>query len=119
MSGYPDSHLDSTRGLGKTGLRKFLILAIPLFLAAAWLLYFWSITGVHTIHEKYSNGTTRATGYARRIGVESYKKHGHWVTYHENGEKESEGFYDRGEKTGEWLYWDVSGRKVAIEGNGH
>ncbi len=113
MPGYPDSHLDASPGLGTTSLRKLLFVAIPLFLSATWLIYFWSITGVHTIHEKYPNGKTKAAGYARRSGIESYKKHGHWVTYHENGQKESEGYYDVGQQTGEWTYWDEGGKKVA------
>lgn len=112
MPGYPDSHLNPAPGRGPSPRMQAVFVAIPVILAAAWLIYFWSITGVHTVIEKYPNGQVRAEGYARRSGVENYKRHGHWVTYHENGKKESEGFYERGEKTGAWSYWDSNGQSI-------
>jgi len=35
--------------------------------------------------------------------------HGHWTTWHENGQKKSEGEYEKGSREGRWTYWNEDG----------
>lgn len=76
----------------------------------AWFLYLWSVSGVLTSVEKYPKGAVKAEGYLKRVAGGEYKRHGAWVTYHENGKIASQGGYDLGKKVGEWKYWDMEGR---------
>lgn len=120
MPGYPDSHLTASRFGPKSRAGRFFFVLIPIILVAGWLSYAWFITGVFPVTEKYPSGAMKAQGYVRRAGVEAYKRQGHWVTFHEHGQKESEGDYDRGEKKGDWHYWDEQGRpREARPGSNH
>jgi hypothetical protein len=113
VSGYPDSHLSAPRWAPASRMARLVLAAIPLVLAALWLCYYWSIMAVFPATEKYPGGRIKSQGYVRRAGVEEYKRHGHWVTYHENGQKASEGDYQCGMKSAQWRYWDENGREVA------
>jgi hypothetical protein len=109
-SGYPDSHLATHPSLaGRPRLRRMLVLA-PFVMLLAWFGYAWFVSGVVAVKEKYPGGTIKTEGYIRRVWLNEYKRHGHWVTYHANGQKESEGNYKHGEKVGTWSYWDDDGR---------
>ena len=113
MSGYPDSHLNSgARGSG-VGVRRLLLVAAPVIAVAVWVYYLWFISGVIPATDKFQSGRLKSEGFVQRAGGEGYLRQGHWVTYHENGQKESEGEYTRGAKTGEWMYWDSKGKRVA------
>lgn len=115
MPGYPDSHLNPSRVGPKSRRVRLLLAAIPIIVAVGWLCYFWFIMGVFPATEKYPSGQIKSSGYVRRAGVEAYKRHGHWVTYHANGRRSSEGEYVNGEKTGDWHYWDENGREMRAE----
>ena len=53
----------------------------------------------------YKNGTLRATGQ-----IESDCRSGHWITYYQNGQKESEGVYDKKyREVGKWEYYFENG----------
>jgi len=45
--------------------------------------------------EKYPNGITKFQGFYR-FGL----RHGHWMSFYDNGEKWSETFYDKGKRQG-------------------
>ncbi len=40
------------------------------------------------------------------------KRHGKWVLWYRNGQKQLEGAYEKGEKTGNWEKWAENGVKV-------
>ena len=109
MPGYPDSHLGDSRNIRSKWVRRLLV-AAPLILAALWIYLYWFSTNVFPVTEDYPGGQLKYAGYVRRIGLETYKRHGHWVTYHPNGKQASDGFYESGRKVGEWKYWDSEGR---------
>jgi len=89
-----------------------LIAAIPLLVLAAWFTYLWSISGVLPAVEKYPNGRLKSAGYVKRVGLADYRRHGRWITYHSNGQKQSEGLYELGEQKGTWTYWDEKGARL-------
>ena len=39
-------------------------------------------------------------------------RHGKWVFWYENGQKEREGSYKNGERTGLWIEWDQDGEET-------
>ena len=50
------------------------------------------------------------------IGVEAKGlEQGHWIYYHNNGAKWTEGDYQDGKKVGVWKVWYEDGRKLAQE----
>ena len=110
MPGYPDSHLGDSRG--PASLRRILVLA-PIVIAVLWIGFYWFTTRVFPISELWPDGKVKFAGYVRRTGIESYKRHGHWIFNHPNGRKAAEGYYELGEKTGEWRYWDAAGKPTS------
>lgn len=76
---------------------------------AAFFSYLWFVSGVVPVQHRYPTGELKSVGYVKRHGWRSYLRHGHWLTYHRNGVKASEGSYRGGEKLGEWRYWDEEG----------
>lgn len=65
------------------------------------------------LHEKvvdeYPNGIPTKVEYYKWIGDrEELVKH---IRYYSNGEKQEEGFYTKGEKSGKWTYWYENGNK--------
>lgn len=60
---------------------------------------------------KYFNGTIRATGSYVLIEGEMIC-HGDFVFYYENGNKESEGSFKEGYKTGEWRRYMKDGTEL-------
>lgn len=109
-AGFPDSHLN--RGGRRSALRRWAILGVPLAVVFGWFGYLWSVSGVLPATEKYPDGKVKSLGYVKRDGWQVYRRHGHWVTYHPNGQKASEGVYEMGEKKPTWLYWDEAGREI-------
>ena len=98
------------------GRRKRLVpILIPVLVLAAWFLYMWAVSGIITKVEKYPDGNVKAEGYLKRVGLGEYRPHGHWVTYHENGKKASDGYFDLGEKTGDWTHLKDDGSVERIE----
>jgi antitoxin component YwqK of YwqJK toxin-antitoxin module len=95
-------------------MRNLLLGLIPLAAVVGWFVYLWATSGVLARVEKYPGGAVRAEGYLQRVGIGVYRRHGHWVTFHENGQKASEGLYEKGEKTGQWRYWDEDGRETSV-----
>jgi hypothetical protein len=90
--------------------------AIPFLVLAAWFSYVWFVSGVlPSVEKDPKTGRVTAKGYVKRAGWGDYRRHGHWVTFHPNGQKESEGMYERGTKLGEWDYWDETGRAVTAQ----
>lgn len=96
-------------------LTRFAVAAIPLVIIIFFFTYLWWVSGVLPHVERFANGKPRVTGYVKRDGV-TYHRTGRWVTFHANGQKASEGFYDRDVKTpGTWQYWDDAGRELPAE----
>ncbi|GMU35185.1 MAG: hypothetical protein HS101_01550 [Planctomycetia bacterium] len=109
-SAYPDSHLAKSGRLGTGSPKtKLLLSLVPLTVLALWFAYMWFVSGVIPAQEKYSSGAIKAEGYLKRENLGEYVRHGHWITYFENGAKSGEGSYDMGAKTGKWTYWDELG----------
>ncbi len=103
----------STDG-GSTRRIPRIAVVIPVLALVTWFSYIWFICGVlPSVEKDPKSGRVTAEGYVKRIGWGEYRRHGHWVTYHENGQKASEGAYRLGEKEGEWLCWDKSGRPMS------
>lgn len=101
----------STGSPHKKDIRKHLVVTIPFVVLILWFSYLWFVSGVLPSVQKYDNGDPKAIGYVKREGLATYRKTGHWVTYHPNGEKASEGEYENGEKVpGTWKYWDAAGQ---------
>jgi len=92
--------------------RRYLLAALPLLAAVGFLCYLWLISGVLPLREHHANGKIKTEGYVKRFGFGVYHRQGHWVTYHPNGGKASEGFYENGKKVGPWTYWDEDGREL-------
>ena len=91
-------------------------IVVPFLVLAAWFSYVWFVSGVlPSVEKDPKSGRVTAEGYVKRVGWGDYRRHGHWVTYHPNGQKESEGMFERGAKTGEWKYWDETGRAVSAQ----
>jgi hypothetical protein len=44
-----------------------------------------------------------------RFAEEKGQRTGHWITWHANGQKHSEGAYDAGRREGSWTFWRVDG----------
>lgn len=110
VSAYADSHLSKSTRLGNgSPTTKLLFSLLPLTVLALWFAYMWFVSGVIPGKEKYGNGAIKAEGYLKRESLGEYVRHGHWVTYFENGAKSGEGSYDMGAKTGKWTYWDEAG----------
>jgi len=80
----------------------------------AWFGYIWWISGVMPYEERFEGpgSQIKCAGFLKRTGLNDYKRHGLWTTYHRNGEKESQGHYDRGHQTGLWTYFDEKGHVV-------
>lgn len=51
----------------------------------------------------YSNGQVKQEGT-----YQDGKLHGSWVSYNEDGTKQSMGKYENGQKTGKWFFWTGS-----------
>ncbi|HKQ48639.1 MAG TPA: hypothetical protein VJZ71_11260 [Phycisphaerae bacterium] len=89
-------------------------IAIPFLVLTAWFSYVWFVSGVlPSVEKDPKTGRVTAEGYVKRVGWGDYRRHGHWVTYHANGQKASEGMYEDGVKVGEWRSWDEYGRALA------
>ncbi|MCB9862322.1 MAG: hypothetical protein H6820_03110 [Phycisphaerales bacterium] len=112
------SHLSETDAVGSASqsprsnaIRKHLIITIPFIVLILWFSYLWFVSGVLPSVQKYDNGDPKELGYVKRSGLATYRRAGHWVTYHPNGQKASEGEYENGEKVaGTWKYWDAAGQ---------
>ena len=80
----------------------------------AWFGYIWWISGVMPYEERFEGpgSQIKCAGFLRRSGLNDYKRHGLWTTYHRNGEKESQGHYDHGHQTGLWTFFDEKGHVV-------
>jgi hypothetical protein len=105
----PSANHASVPDAAKTspGKSKRIVLGIiPLFVLALWFCYLWFVSGVLTSEEKYPGGATKARGYVKRSHFFDYKRHGAWTTFYPNGEVESRGRYEMGEKVGSWEHWD-------------
>ena len=100
-------------------LKKCLVGAIPVLVLILYLWYLWFVSGVLPVVENYPNRQIKTEGYVKRAGFGDYRRQGHWVTYHANGQKASQGFYEAGEKISPWTYWDEDGRELPIEPDGH
>ncbi|HWL92928.1 MAG TPA: hypothetical protein VNT79_05295 [Phycisphaerae bacterium] len=88
---------------------KYALAGVVVLLVVLFLSYLWWVSRVLPHIEKFPNGQVKATGYVKREGGK-YVRTGHWVTFHENGQKASEGRYDGGRKVpGTWQYWDAAG----------
>ena len=88
-------------------------IVIPFLVLAVWFSYVWFVSGVlPSVEKDPKTGRVTAEGYVKRAGWGDYRRHGHWVTFHPNGQKGSEGMYERGVKTGEWKYWDEIGKPM-------
>ncbi|MCG8404667.1 MAG: hypothetical protein MI923_05655 [Phycisphaerales bacterium] len=92
--------------------KRYIVAAIPVLVLVAFLGYLWFVTGVLPSEELYPDGSQKAIGYVKRDGLTAYRRHGHWATYHQNGQMASDGFYENGEKTGIWKYWDEHGNEL-------
>lgn len=92
---------------------KYIVAAIPVLAVFVFFAYLWFVSRVLPSEEHHPDGKIKAVGYVKRFGFTTYLKHGHWVTYHRNEQKASEGFYESGMKTGAWTYWDEDGNKLA------
>lgn len=104
------SPLDDAAG-PKRDIRKHLVITIPFIVLVVWFGYLWFVSGVLPSVTKYDNGQPKWLGYVKREGLVTYKRTGHWVTYHPNGQKASEGEYEHGERVeGTWKYWDAAGQ---------
>lgn len=57
----------------------------------------------------HDNGKVSQEGFYK-----DEKVHGLWVSYNEKGLKTSEGTYDKGIKTGKWLFWVDNNLKEII-----
>lgn len=96
---------------GKRDIRKYAVVAIPFIVLIAWFGYLWFVSGVLPSVQKYDDGKPKELGYVKRFGLATYRRTGHWETYHPNGQKASEGEYKEGEKVpGTWKYWDAAGQ---------
>jgi hypothetical protein len=105
----------STASRAPRRLPKWAIV-IPFFVLTAWFSYVWFVSGVlPSVEKDPKTGRVTAEGYVKRAGWGDYRRHGHWVTFHPNGQKASEGMYERGVKVGDWRFWDESGRDVISE----
>ena len=100
---------------GRGVLKKYLVGAIPLLVLIVFLSYLWFVSGVLPVVENYPKGQIKTEGYVKRAGFGEYRRQGHWVTYHANGQKASEGSYEAGEKISPWTYWDEAGRELPDE----
>ena len=96
-------------------LKKLLVGAIPVLVLIVFLSYLWFVSGVLPVVENYPKGQIKTEGYVKRAGFGEYRQQGHWVTYHANGQKASEGFYEAGEKINPWTYWDEDGGELSAE----
>lgn len=96
-------------------IKKWAVVGIPLLVVGAYFGYLWFVSGVLPSREFYPNGEKKALGYVRRHGFAAYRRTGHWVTFHRNGRKASEGFYENGKKVGAWSYWDERGEPLSGE----
>lgn len=61
------------------------------------------------IVEKYANGNPQFEYYQNEKG----EKHGHYISYFENGNKRSEGEYNNGIQINKWTYWHESGNLLS------
>ena len=104
---------------GPSLLKKCLVGTIPVLVLALYLSYLWFVSGVLPFVENYPRGQIKTEGYVKRTGFGDYRRQGHWVTYHANGQKASQGFYEAGEKISPWTYWDEDGREFPTEPAGH
>lgn len=100
---------------GRSVLKKCLVGAIPVFVLIVFLAYLWFVSGVLPVVENYSDGQIKTEGYVKRVKFGEYLRQGHWVRYHANGQKSSEGFYEAGDKVDPWTYWDEDGRELPDE----
>lgn len=48
----------------------------------------------------YDNGAVKQSGFYK-----DGKLHGSWVSYNQDGTKQSMGEYENGQKTGKWFFW--------------
>ncbi|HPF38837.1 MAG TPA: hypothetical protein P5081_18460 [Phycisphaerae bacterium] len=97
----------------KPDIRKHLVITIPFIVLIVWFGWLWFVSGVLPSVQKYDNGAFKEKGLVKREGLATYRRTGHWETYHPNGVKASEGLYERGEKlAGKWMYWDAMGNAV-------
>jgi hypothetical protein len=104
-----------------TGPKKFLVAMIPVAALGGWLYYLWFVSAVLPSVEKYSDQSIKAEGYVERVRLGEYRRTGHWVTFHPNGKKESEGRYAEGKMIGTWEFWSKEGEAmppVAYANNG-
>lgn len=51
----------------------------------------------------FDNGQIKEQGYYL-----DGKLHGKWISYNEDGSKQTMGEYDKGMKTGKWFFWNTN-----------
>ena len=68
------------------------------------------------VKEEYANRVPNVTyfrGNKWQCGEYlTHDRHGHWITWHPNGYKASEGRYDHGKRLGLWVFWSDTGHKI-------
>ena len=104
---------------GPSVLKKYMVGAIPVLVLIVYLSYLWFVSGVLPVVEHYPGRKIKTEGYVKRAGFGEYRRQGHWVTFHANGKKASEGFYEAGDKISPWTYWDDDGRELPAEPEDH
>lgn len=114
MTDGPEAIVDA-KPPARSLLKKCLVGTIPFLVLIAFLSYLWFVSGVLPVVENYSDGQIKTEGYVKRAKLGEYRRQGHWVTYHANGQKASQGFYEAGEKTSPWTYWDEDGKELPDE----
>ena len=118
MTDGPEAIVDASPP-ARSLLKKCLVGAIPVLVLILFLSYLWFMSGVLPVVENYPEGQIKTEGYVKRAGFSEYRRQGHWVTYHANGQKASQGFYEAGEKVSPWTYWDEAGRELPAEPEAH
>lgn len=78
---------------------------------------FWTISGDHIV--KDGNGTAELLfpngQIMSRMSYKNNKLDGEYITWHENGVKASEGYYNKGRLSGVWRFWDADGKQIRSE----
>ena len=66
--------------------------------------------GGEMVAEEYASGQVKSRGYIKGKNIRT----GEWTSWHENGQKKSQGRFVDHEKVGEWVYWHESGRQLPL-----
>ncbi|MDA7803801.1 energy transducer TonB [Crocinitomix sp.] len=71
------------------------------------------LAGVYSVNDYYLTGELQMTGQFQDSKHRS--RTGHFIWYHQNGQKEREADYFKGEKNGEYIEWYESGQMETYE----